>query len=245
MTTKTLTTKTLTTKAEFLNRIRAALAGSDAGALKDEGSLSSLPPVPDVWPLRGLSREELRSRFAESLTAVAGECVACSDLRDAADKTTALLREAGAVRVALPDHPFTRRVVPLLQGITLIGPPDEPGVGDQGTVNLGELARCDAAILSPEYLLADSGSALLAAPTVFDRLAIYMPPICLLLAPGSLLREHLPHVWQEFRTQWDRSPAGEFVVVTGPSRTADIEKKLVLGVHGPKKLVVFLIDTVL
>ena len=35
---------------------------------------------------------------------------------------------------------------------------------------------------------------------------------------------------------------GEVAIVTGPSRTADIEKKLVLGVHGPQKLIVFIIQ---
>jgi L-lactate dehydrogenase complex protein LldG len=34
---------------------------------------------------------------------------------------------------------------------------------------------------------------------------------------------------------------GEFVIVTGPSRTADIEKILILGVHGPKRLIVLLV----
>ena len=34
---------------------------------------------------------------------------------------------------------------------------------------------------------------------------------------------------------------GEIVLITGPSRTADIEKKLILGVHGPKRLVVMIV----
>ena len=40
----------------------------------------------------------------------------------------------------------------------------------------------------------------------------------------------------------DPAQRGEFVIVTGPSRTADIEKILILGVHGPKRLVVILVD---
>ena len=39
----------------------------------------------------------------------------------------------------------------------------------------------------------------------------------------------------------DPALRGEFVIVTGPSRTADIEKILILGVHGPKRLVVMLV----
>jgi L-lactate dehydrogenase complex protein LldG len=56
------------------------------------------------------------------------------------------------------------------------------------------------------------------------------------------LAEHLPAAWPAIAAR-AAEPArrGEFVIVTGPSRTADIEKILILGVHGPKRLVVMLI----
>jgi len=57
------------------------------------------------------------------------------------------------------------------------------------------------------------------------------------------LVEHLPAAWAEIaRRAADPSLRGEFVIITGPSRTADIEKILILGVHGPKRLVVLLVD---
>ncbi len=56
------------------------------------------------------------------------------------------------------------------------------------------------------------------------------------------LVEHLPAAWQSIARQCaQRDLSGEFVIVTGPSRTSDIEKTLILGVHGPKRLVVMLV----
>ena len=71
----------------------------------------------------------------------------------------------------------------------------------------------------------------------------YLPPNCVVVAKAENFREHMPAAWKEIaeRTaQPDRR--GEFVVITGPSRTADIEKILILGVHGPKRLFVILVD---
>jgi L-lactate dehydrogenase complex protein LldG len=56
------------------------------------------------------------------------------------------------------------------------------------------------------------------------------------------LVEHLPAAWDTIGPRCgDLSLRGEFVIVTGPSRTADIEKILILGVHGPKRLIVLLV----
>jgi L-lactate dehydrogenase complex protein LldG len=70
----------------------------------------------------------------------------------------------------------------------------------------------------------------------------YLPPACIVIARVDQLAENLPAAWgpisQVCAAQDSR---GEIVVITGPSRTADIEKVLILGVHGPKRLVVLVV----
>ena len=64
----------------------------------------------------------------------------------------------------------------------------------------------------------------------------------MVIAGVDCLAEHLPAVWDDVaRRAADPALRGEFVFVTGPSRTADIEKILILGAHGPKRLVVLLV----
>jgi L-lactate dehydrogenase complex protein LldG len=112
---------------------------------------------------------------------------------------------------------------------------------DSADVVPEELSTLDAGLVSPEYLLADTGSCLFFAPTAFDRLTTYLMPVSIVVAEKSMLRENLPAVWSEVKPKLETAVNGEFVIVTGPSRTADIEKILILGVHGPKRLIVFLL----
>ena len=82
----------------------------------------------------------------------------------------------------------------------------------------------------------------LACGTPHERLLCYLPPVCIVLADTERLFEHLPAAWQEIAPRAaDPELRGEFVFITGPSRTADIEKILILGVHGPKRLIVLLV----
>ena len=70
----------------------------------------------------------------------------------------------------------------------------------------------------------------------------YLPPVCIIVARVDQLAEHLPAAWGPISTACSTKDArGEIVLITGPSRTADIEKILILGVHGPKRLVVFVV----
>lgn len=205
--------------------------------------------MPDVWPVRHCPVEELIEPFHAALESVQGEFVTCRDLNDAMEKIAALLRENSAKKVGVLDRTLSRRVAEsLANSFEMIYSPSDPDV-----VRSDELATYDAAIVSPEYLLADTGSCFFAAPTGFDRLITYIVPLCVVVASKKMLRENLSQLWEEIQPRFGNAETvrqqesgalatGEFVMMTGPSRTADIEKVLILGVHGPKRVIVFLLE---
>jgi L-lactate dehydrogenase complex protein LldG len=83
---------------------------------------------------------------------------------------------------------------------------------------------------------------MIACGTAQERILCYLPPTCVIVAPVDRLAEHMPAAWSAIAARVaDPALRGEFVFVTGPSRTADIEKILILGVHGPKRVVVLLV----
>jgi L-lactate dehydrogenase complex protein LldG len=99
-----------------------------------------------------------------------------------------------------------------------------------------------ASVIVADALLADTGSCLIDCGTAEDRLLCYLPPACVVIGRLDQLVEHLPAAWPAIAPRVaEPARRGEFVIVTGPSRTADIEKILILGVHGPKRLVVMLV----
>jgi L-lactate dehydrogenase complex protein LldG len=73
------------------------------------------------------------------------------------------------------------------------------------------------------------------------RLTIY-PPIHVVVAFASQIVPDLPEGIAYLRQLHPEGLPSMVSLVTGPSRTADIEKTLVLGAHGPKELHVILID---
>ncbi|MDR0871542.1 MAG: LUD domain-containing protein [Planctomycetaceae bacterium] len=220
----------MATKQAILDKVRSAI--SDA-----KNSVPVIPPPPKVWDIEGLSAAEMNSRFETNLKSVGGQFVSCTDFQQAVDGIRALLHNAGAKKVAVMDRPLCRRIAERLPEIEWVFPPD-----DAANITAADLAQVDAGLVLPEYLLSDTGSCVFSAPAAFDRLITYITPVSVVVAEKPMLRENLPALWQELEPQLKTAATGEFVFVTGPSRTADIEKILVLGVHGPKTLAVFLID---
>jgi len=168
---------------------------------------------------RGESREdgqEVVERFVQELTALGGkvERVSADEL---AARLQAFLAETGATQALTDDT-----VAPLL-GKAAVRRPD-PGipVGVTG-------ALC---------AIAETGSLVLVSGAGETLTASLLPPVhAVVLRTGQIV----PTVAEALaRPEVRRAAAG--VIVTGPSRTADIEMALTIGVHGPGKLTVFLVD---
>jgi L-lactate dehydrogenase complex protein LldG len=210
---------------------RDTVLGRIRGALADR-PVEPLPPVPEVWPATNPDAETMAARFAKELAAVDGEMHRCWSMDDARAKLRGLMAELGASQLGAIDGPVVREVAEGLDGVAWIGDDWDP-------TRIGQLPL---GLVAADYLLADTGTCVVANGTSQERLMCYLPPACIVVAKTDRLREHLPAAWREIAPRAaDPALRGEFVFITGPSRTADIEKILILGVHGPKRLIVLLV----
>ena len=89
-------------------------------------------------------------------------------------------------------------------------------------------------------MVARTGSVLVSSASQSGRQLNVFPPIHIVLAHVSQLVNYLDEALVAIQQKYGNHLPSIISTITGPSRTADIEKTLVLGAHGPKEFVVFL-----
>ena len=97
-----------------------------------------------------------------------------------------------------------------------------------------------AGITGCEFLVARTGSVLVSSASHSGRQLNVFPPIHIVLAHVSQLVNYLDEALVAVQQKYGDDLPSIVSTITGPSRTADIEKTLVLGAHGPKEFIVFL-----
>jgi len=93
-----------------------------------------------------------------------------------------------------------------------------------------------------EFLIARLGSVMISTKQTSGRRLNVFPEIHIVLAFSSQLVPDLNDAFNQIKEKYPSGAPSMISVITGPSRTADIEKTLVMGAHGPKELYLFLID---
>jgi L-lactate dehydrogenase complex protein LldG len=99
-----------------------------------------------------------------------------------------------------------------------------------------DIARCDVGITEADYLLPETGTLVLRSSAEKPRGVSLLPPIHLAIVRPEMVRADMHQVFAEARD------SHYLVFITGPSRTADIELTVTLGVHGPKNLYVWMME---
>jgi len=98
----------------------------------------------------------------------------------------------------------------------------------------------NAGVVAADYLIADSGAIVILGRHHRSQLATLLPPMLVVLATTRQLVADIHQLHEILRENKQESDS-TLHYITGPSRTADIEKTLILGVHGPKELVVLVV----
>ena len=171
--------------------------------------------------------ESLDITFARELTQVSGKFIYCDGEISILENLIALVEELGITKL----YAWEQAVISLLNTY-----------GFPVMTTDADFENAEVGITTCEALIARNGSVLVSnANTAGRRLSIF-PPIHIVFAKASQLVLDIRHGLTLVKEKYNNELPSMVSLITGPSRTADIEKMLVLGAHGPKELIVFLIE---
>ena len=108
--------------------------------------------------------------------------------------------------------------------------------------NTINLPGCDASITDCEFLVARTGTIVMSAAQQSGRTVSVYAPIHICIAYTGQLVYDVKDALQNLKEKYGANIPSLITFATGPSRTADIEKTLVTGVHGPKEVYCFLVE---
>jgi L-lactate dehydrogenase complex protein LldG len=186
-------------------------------------------PYPNLEesPLYKHNSEELEVLFAEQLTAVAGNFVFCENGIDFIENLLGLAERFNWRKIYCWE--------PELQA--LLTHYEFPFYQTDK-----DFEQAEVGITSCEALIARNGSVMLSNQLASGRRLSIFPSHHIVIARTGQLVLDLKDAFQRLKEKYENTLPSMVSTITGPSRTADIEKTLVLGAHGPKELFVFLID---
>jgi L-lactate dehydrogenase complex protein LldG len=141
-----------------------------------------------------------------------------------------LVREQNIRRATSWETPYLRQlgITEILNslGVELVSP----------NADKHKMALCDLGVTEADYLLPETGTLVLRSSAIQPRAVSLLPRIHLAIVRPDMLRPDMHQVFAE------AGNSHYLLFITGPSRTADIELTVTLGVHGPKNLYVWMME---
>jgi L-lactate dehydrogenase complex protein LldG len=228
-------------REEILGRIREALrvpaprphggpGGSDASHLQQTGQTPRewLPAVPLETGSRLALFRERCAQLRTDFQTVAGP-------EEAAAALITLRAKHSWTVLGAHHHPLIDPLVRAL-GLETLYVEEHPGSKS--------LERCSVGITACDALIAQTGSILLTARSAGGRTLSVLPPHHVVIATPDQLLPDLPAAFELLYAKYGAQYPSFATFITGPSRTGDIERILVLGAHGPRELTVLLVGAI-
>jgi len=159
------------------------------------------------------------------LEAVSGQCVLCADEQDLYTKIDEFVSARAFPYVFCRDE----NLISKLKANNI-----------PYSDNQQDFDEMQAGITTCEFLVARTGSVMVSSASQSGRQMHIFPPVHIVVAQVSQLVDYLDDALIAIRQKYGNDLPSAITTITGPSRTADIEKTLVLGAHGAKEIVVFI-----
>jgi L-lactate dehydrogenase complex protein LldG len=205
-------------KENILKKIREALSHSTP--LPFPQSEGNQPVFPSL-------QQEIEVEFAEQFTRLQGKFIYCINQQELAFQLGSLVKKQNWDKVFCLED---KLIAPFASQIS------------DRVVKTG-LADCQAAITGCEYLVARTGTIVMSSAQASGRTASVYAPVHLCIAYTRQLVYELKDALLAAKEKYGNNMPSLLTFATGPSRTADIEKTLVVGVHGPREVYLFLVES--
>jgi len=207
-------------------------------------SLKQPTHLPDDPPNDGLKKamafgqqnlEETIQAFKAELKVVSAECIEVSAEAEIPEKIEAILKEASVKEVSVSGGAIIDRIGRGLseRGISVIRPETLPEESRKDAI-----AKIIVGVVEVPYAIADTAT-LVVPLNGRSTQPYYLPEIVIALVSAETLFSNHFEMFSKLPPEEKKN----LLLVTGPSRTADIEKTLVVGVHGPKEVYLFLVES--
>ena len=211
--------KESTIKEKVLKKVRDALVNQMVPPYESVDLDSPVHAAPDS--------EFLDVSFAEAFSKAHGKFIYCADYEEFSLNIKALLKEKGIERLFCGEEFFG-------------GFLEDRGVACIKDCNMME--ECQAALTGCEVLVSRLGTIVMSSMQGGGRRSFIFPPVHIVVASSRQLVWDIKDAFQFLNKKYDGALPSMITFVTGPSRTADIEKTLVHGAHGPKEVFLFLVE---
>lgn len=207
-----------TTKEKILKKVRNAIIHKSDNPFPKIDSEKSVYNEPD---------ENNEVAFAKAFTSVGGKFIYCADEKTAMINLKSLIEQYNLSEI----FTFDQEIQAFLDAANV-----------KYTSNIKELNNVKVGITFCEYLISRFGSVVMSSGLKSGRKLPAFTEIHIVLAFCSQIVPNIKEAIVGLKKRYGRKIPSMISVITGPSRTADIEKTLVMGAHGPKEIFVFLID---
>jgi L-lactate dehydrogenase complex protein LldG len=207
-----------TSREKVLKNVR------NAGIVQAECPYTDIDFTSNVFKV---STESLDINFAEAFTKIAGKFIYCENRKEFIETFRILATNQNWLSLFC----FEDSIKQMLS---------EAGV--YYIDNSDTITQAVQGITTCEFLIARLGSIMVSSAQASGRRLIVYPDIHIVVAYTSQLLPDLPEALNAITEKYGKNLPSLISVISGPSRTADIEKTLVMGAHGPRELYLFMID---
>lgn len=201
-----------TARQEILNKLKEAVHPE--------------PEKPDFdAPVYHAIDKPLELAFKENLELVNGSVYLCKSEQEVYKKLNVLLAEYSEKQIACKEPEIQVQL-------------KNANISFSETKELPK--SLEVGIGTCEFLIAHTGSAMVSSALNGGRQLFVYPPVHIIIARKNQLVDYLDAAYTNIQQKYGKNLPSQITLITGPSRTADIEKTLVMGAHGPRELQVYI-----